>query len=214
LRRFWHLEVAEDLCATSHRDPNLAGACLGRRGIAGRTGQQLGDLGVLRRLEVPIPSTDRPQEIGLEHADDVVGLLAQRLHDLRGAHRHGEHEAARVTRTHRAQRRAGRPAGGQSVVDDDRGAPVHLERRPAAPIALHAGIDLRPRTRDRGVELLDAHQHPSHRLLIEHLHAALRDRTNPVLGITWGTDLSHHEHVERRSERLCDLVGDRNAPAR
>jgi hypothetical protein len=82
LRRFWHLEVAEDLCVASLRDPNLAGACLGRRGIAGRTGQQLGDLGVLRRLEVPIPRADRPQEIGLEQADDVVGLLAQRLDDL------------------------------------------------------------------------------------------------------------------------------------
>jgi hypothetical protein len=58
-----------------------------------------------------------------------------------------------VTRTHRAQRGAGRPAGGQSVVDDDRGAPVHLERRLAAPVALRARVDL-----------LDAHQHLSHRL--------------------------------------------------
>lgn len=46
-------EIADDLSSATVRDAHLAGAQLRRRGIVvGTAGQQLGDLGIARRLEM------------------------------------------------------------------------------------------------------------------------------------------------------------------
>ena len=182
--------------------------------IVGVAGQQLGDLGVRGRLEVLIPEADRPHQLRLEQADTSSASSRSDSTRLRRADRHGEDQPARLARPDRPQRRARRAAGRQPVVDDDRGAPLHLERRAAAPVALHARIDLGAGARDRGLQLLDADQQVAHDLLVEHAHVALGDRADAVLRVAGRADLSHHQHVERRPERLRDLVGDRHAAAR
>jgi len=84
LRRFWHLEVAEDLCATSHRDPNLAGACLGRRGIAGRTGQQLGDRARRGRGQLDVDLVGRDLDDGVPLVYEVPRGHVPLKHDALG----------------------------------------------------------------------------------------------------------------------------------
>ena len=103
---------------------------------------------------------------------------------------------------YRPQRRAGRAAGGEPVVDDDRRAARHLERGPAAAVARHARVDLRARPRDRGLELLVADLQRAYGMLVEHANVALGDGADTVLGVAGRADLAHDEHVERsRSAR-------------
>jgi hypothetical protein len=53
----------------------------------------------------------------------------------------------------------------------------------------------------------------AHHVLVEHAHVAFGDRTNPQLRVARRANLAHDEHVERRAERVGDLVGDRHAAA-
>ena len=114
----------------------------------------------------------------------------------------------------RAERGASRPASGEAVVDDDRRTPARLKRRTSAAVAVDARFNLGACACDRGVQVLDAHEHAANGRRVQHLDIALRDRADAELRVARGADLAGHEHVERSGERLRDLVRDRHTPAR
>ena len=99
--RLRHNEIAEKLESTAGRDAHFTGA-QNRPGwrIVGVAGEQLGDLRIRGRLEVLIPQPDRPHQLRLEQADDLVGFPAQRPDRVWRAHRHGEDQPSRLARPH------------------------------------------------------------------------------------------------------------------
>jgi len=55
---------------------------------------------------------------------------------------------------------------------------------------------------------------PAQRVLVEHTDVALGDRADAVLGILGRADLAHHQHIQRRPQRLRHLESDRHTAPR
>ncbi len=117
---------------------------------------------------------------------------------------------ARATR--QAARAVDPVANPSSTISTTR--PCNGTLRPSAAVALDPALQLGPlgglHLRDVGVADQDMLQD----VLVEDAHPALPDGAERQLGLGGHAELAHDEYVQRRAERLGDLVGDRHPAAR
>src|SRR5256885_1633279 len=116
------------------RSPSMAPLSTERRTAAPRDEQA--DLLVRDRGEVLVVQPDRVEIAVLPETEHVVDLGAQLVGGLRRADRHRDYETLRLVAADRSHGRRGGRAGGEPVVDDDRGTPAHRHRRQPPAMAL------------------------------------------------------------------------------
>jgi hypothetical protein len=82
------------------------------------------DLVVRRLAEVRVIQRDRHEVVHRQHGDDLVGVRPEVAHSGRRRDRHGDDHGTGTPTPDGLDRREGRIAGGESVVDDDHDASI------------------------------------------------------------------------------------------
>jgi hypothetical protein len=104
--------------------------------------------------------------------------------------------------------------GGDAVVDHDRGLPGESDAGPVATEAPRSSFQLGSLALFNLGQLGVGDMGELHDLVVDDPDSVLADRAHPQLGLEGHTELAHHDHIERRVERLRDLEGHRHAAAR
>lgn len=153
----------------------------------------------------PVP---RPA-MRLQHHGNFIRLVGERAHRLRRRNWNGGHDPLRAVGPRDRDGGSGRPAGSESVVDDDDGPPLERDHRVIAPEAHRPTGDLGCLSCFDGGQLVVGDPGCVHDPLVEHAQPVLADRPHAELGLEGYAELADHDHVERRTERGGDL---KNSP--
>jgi hypothetical protein len=197
-------------CSGPDDDLLVATVRWSRRGA----GEQIAYLLVGGFREVLVPLADGGQPTRRERAGDLVGGGAQLGDDLRRRDGDGEDHPGRAAGAGHLTGRSGRGAGGHAVVDDQRGTPGQVHRRPvAAQQTCSAPQDIALPCLD-GSEFVGGHPgHPDH-ILVDDPGTPFADGTHAQLRLVGDAELAYHDHVQRGRERLSDLERNHDAAPR
>src|SRR5947209_5478968 len=105
------------------------GRRVSRMSVMGGLLQQFVHFFVTRLRKVVVPQSDRLEWLGRAQADDVDCFAAKFVARLHCRDRHPDDDRARLHLAKRLDRGAHRRAGRESVVDDDHGLVVNVDRR-------------------------------------------------------------------------------------
>ena len=122
--------------------------------------------------------------------------------------------SSRAPATERAERGFGGDTRREAVVDQHDITVFHVGQRPSTSIALDSSFQLRSFLLGELGELCLRHTEPAQRGSIGNDLPAFGDRADSQLGLSGSPDLPDDEHVERSTQRLRDLEGDRHPAAR
>jgi len=149
-----------------------------------------------------------------DRALDLVDQVAELIAGLLGGHWNGDHDPGRVVPANRLRRRPYRRARGEAVVDEDERLPGQVGRPAISAVCSLPTPELLDLGGNCARELLLLDAEPLQEVLVEDEHASGSDRSHRELLVSGKAELAHHEDIERRAERLRQLVRDGHAAAR
>ena len=190
----------------------------GRRGwrrreeIAAGGGKQAADFVVGGLAEVEVVLADGVEGIGDERADNVVCLAEEPFAGGWRTNRRGEDEGFGVG-ANSAGGGAHGGAGGESVVDEDDGAAVDRERRPAFAETGFKIFEVAAGVVFDGEEGCGGEMKAAEDVGVEGDGAAAGDSAEGKFGLTGSAELAYGKDVEGQVEGAGDFAGDGNAAA-
>lgn len=190
------------------------GATILQLGRSVRTREQQAHLFVSDLTEVAVPDPDGVKRLWGHRTNDVVGDEPHLCTALVRRDGHRDDEARRLTRLQRQRCCAHRSAGREAVVDDDDGLSSRIDGRTAVAILALTPHDLLRLARGDAREDGFGNRVSADEVLVEDAHPAGCDRAHRELGVTWKSELANDENVQRRAERMRDLVANGYATAR
>ena len=146
--------------------------------------------------------------------NDIVDLCPHFLAGLRRCRRNCDDDAGRLQLSQGLDGGMHGGAGCQTVIHQNHGATANVGGRSAAAIETLAPRQLLVLSFGNRLDQIVRDPEAPHELVIEHTHAAARDRAHRQLLVARDAQLAHDKDVERRAERTGDFVCDGHATAR
>jgi lipooligosaccharide transport system ATP-binding protein len=179
-----------------------------------RSRQQFPYFVVARLPELVVPGSDGQERRRRFEADDLVHLGGELLAGLRGSDWHRDDDTLRVPAANGPGGCSHRRARRETVVDEDRHAARDVDRRTPAAVKLLAPSQLAFGNGGGALEIRFVEAELANDRVVDHTHAAARDRSEGELLLSRCGELAHDEHVERCTETLRELERHRHTAAR
>ena len=185
-------------------------------------------------LKAPAPSEQLDDflvtglaEVGIVKADGVERFWGREKNHLvafglkfadNGPRRHGcrKNEAARLISSDPSQGSLHSRAGRDPIVDDNRYAPLDVNRLGSVEMETPTALNLGEFTLLSRFEIATRRVNHVHDLLVDDnlRMEAVDDSAEGEFFVPWRADLAHQKKIQRRSEALSDLEADRDTAPR
>ncbi|OHV57552.1 hypothetical protein BCD48_42925 [Pseudofrankia sp. BMG5.36] len=160
--------------------------------------------------EVGVELADPEERLRGVEADHLIGVAAQQVDRLRRRYGCGQHDPGSAGGPDNLAGRGGGRPGGDPVVDHDHDPAGQRCPRPGTPEPAGPTVQLHPLLGlDRG-KLLRGDAGQPQDLVVDDQHTALGDGAHRQLGLERDTQLANQDDIQRGTQRLRHLIGDRD----